>query len=238
MEFYISGASWINGEGYGTLSGLSKDEDVKLTTTTPVIPGAKELFDEPLQRYGRFDTFTKLGCAGTALALADAGRGKMEEGETTGMVISSDYEVLSTDLEYYETTLDEGGILSSPNLFSYTLPVITLGECAVYYKLTGPTFCVGDNHLKGINALKSAAAMLMAKKANSMIAGWLDAPPPNNNIENGKRGHSGALFIVLDLSCDKIISLDRKLHYKNDTFYNHQGTELKSLHHLFTSKEN
>ena len=154
------------------------------------------------------------------------------------MVISSDYEVLSTDMAYYETTLEEGGMLSSPNLFSYTLPVIALGECAVYYKLTGPTFCVGDNHLRGLNALKSAASMLRAGKASSMIAGWMDAPPPLTETEDSKRGPAGALFIILDLPDNKIISLERKLHYKNNTFYDYQGTELKSLHHLFASKEN
>lgn len=238
MELYIRGGSWINGEGFGKLSQKGDNQSIALTDSAPVIPKAKEIFEEPLQRYGRFDTFTRLGCAATALALDDAGLGRASETETWGMVISSDYDVLATDLEYYDTTLEEEGTFSSPNLFSYTLPVITLGECAVYYKLTGPTFCVGDNGLRGLNALKSAALAMSAGKATSMIAGWLDAPPPLTESDPEQRRHSGALFIVLDLVGDKIISLDRKLHYKNNTFYDHNGNELKSLHHLFSSKEN
>ncbi|MDH3974910.1 MAG: hypothetical protein OEV42_11585 [Deltaproteobacteria bacterium] len=238
MEFNIRGGSWINGEGFGILSEIGANKSIALTHSDPIIPGAKELFHEPLQRYGRFDTFTKLGCAAAALALADADRGKAANGETWGMVIASDYEVMATDLEYYETTEEEGGAFSSPNLFSYTLPVITLGECAVYYKLTGPTFCVGDNGLRGLNALKCAASMMAQGKATSMIAGWLDAPPPLPERGQPQKGHAGALFIVLDLSDEKIISLERKLHYKNNTFYNYQGNELKSLLDLFSSKEN
>lgn len=238
MEFNIRGGSWINGEGFGTLSEAMGMERVKLTHSDPVIPGEKALFDEPLQRYGRFDTFTKLGCAAAALALRDAGRGKAEDGETWGMVISSGQDVMATDLDYYETTLEEEGIFSSPNLFSYTLPVITLGECAVYYKLTGPTFCVGDGSLKGLNALKCAATMMAAGKATSMLAGWLDAPSPFAKADRSQKSPSGALFIVLDLADDKIISLERKLYHKNNTFYNHRGVQIKSLLDLFTSKEN
>ena len=235
MELWISGGAWITSEGCGT---LSEEREIHIGQGEPVIPEAKDLFDEPLQRYGRFDSFTKLGCAATALALRDAGQEKKEkEDDATGMIISSDYEILKTDIDYYDTTLDAEGAFSSPNLFSYTLPVIVLGECAVYYGLTGPTFCVGDDALYGLKALESAAAMIAADKAQRMIVGWLESPPePSKGIE-GEMRPSGAVFIVLDAIPAKILSSKRKLTYENNVFQNDRDKKITSLMDVF-AREN
>ncbi|MBE9503244.1 MAG: hypothetical protein IME96_03630 [Proteobacteria bacterium] len=235
MELWISGGAWITSEGYGT---LSEEREINIGEGEPVIPEAKELFDEPLQRYGRFDSFTRLGCAATALALRDADMAeKQRKDDTTGMIISSDYEILNTDIDYYETTLDAEGAFSSPNLFSYTLPVIVLGECAVYYGLTGPTFCVGDDALYGLKALESAAAMIAAGKAQRMIVGWLESPPERSKGIEGEMRPSGAVFIVLDAIPAKILFSKRKLSYGNNVFKNHKNQKITSLMDVF-AREN
>ena len=235
MELWISGGSWITAFGSGT---LSEGREVKVSTAEPLLPEAKDLFSEPLQRYGRFDDFTRLGCAAAALALRDASIEREGRNDTAGMIISSDYEVFKTDMDYYETSIEEGGIYSSPNLFSYTLPVILLGECAIHYNLTGPTFCVGDGGTYGLYALESAAAMIVSGKADRMIAGWLESPPINFSDETDNRPLSGAVFIVLDGKPGNLLPSKRKLIHKNSTFHDSKGRKIRSLTDIFSSREN
>ena len=235
MELWISGGSWISAFGSAT---LSEGRGVEVSSDEPLLPEAKDLFSEPLKRYGRFDDFTRLGCAAASLALGDTSI-EMEKGVgTSGMIISSDYEVFRTDMDYYETSIEEGGIYSSPNLFSYTLPVILLGECAIHYKMTGPTFCVGDGGTLGLHALEGAASMIASGKADRMIAGWLESPPLNAIDENGNPPLSGAVFIVLDGKRGNLLPSERKIFHENNTFHDSKGLEIKSLTDIFSSREN
>lgn len=232
MDIYITGGAWISADGYGR---MSEGKNVSLSPGPPVMPPGKEVFSRPHQRYGRFDTFTKLGCAAVALTLQDAGMKEEEQAGGTGMVVSTLYEVMETDKAYYQTTLEQGGILSSPNLFSYTLPVIVLGECAVLFHLTGPTFCVGDSGGKGINALQSAAGMISSGKAERMIAGWIDAPPPDIAEGNRDEAVSGAVFIILDAKPCNMLFSRRKLTFKDNGIFMDNGREIFSLLDLFSN---
>jgi hypothetical protein len=221
----ILGGGWCTADGYGTIAdGLPAPPDAR----TPMIPTSREIFPKPLARYGRFDEFTKLGCAATALALREAGIAQSEEKRAVGFILSSAYECYTTDLRYYDTTLEEGGLYTSPNLFSYTLPGVVLGECAVYFKLTGPTFVVGENRENGafakspdekrktdhqenhrdtpgprrfgVSALAAAALHLEAGSADTMLVGWIDSPPAIPNGASDAPG--GALVVVLRRVCE------------------------------------
>ena len=90
----MTGGAWISADGYGR---LSEGKNVSFSPGPPVMPPGKEVFSRPHQRYGRFDAFTKLGCAAVALTLQDAGMTEEEEASGTGMVVSSLYEVMETD---------------------------------------------------------------------------------------------------------------------------------------------
>jgi 3-oxoacyl-[acyl-carrier-protein] synthase II len=145
-------------------------------------------------RYGRFDDYTRIGCAAIAMALRDADL-EHEEGKT-GIVVSTGYECMQTDMAFYETTLEEDGVFSSPNLFSYTLPGIVLGESAILFKLTGPGFTLGQPEGDlGLNALITSMELLEAGQAVFMAAGWLDAPPDHAN--RTEDAACGAVFAVL-----------------------------------------
>ncbi len=198
-----------------------------------IIPPAKEVFTRPHSRYGRFDRFTTLGCAAVALTLKDAGH---EEGftEPVGMVVSTTYDVLETDMAYYQTTLDQGGTLSSPNLFSYTLPVIVLGECAVLFRLTGPTFCVGNQGGLGSFALNNAVSMLASGKASKMLAGWIDSPPPDMS-ENGHK-ISGSIFVLLDPNPSRVLPYASRIRYEKGIL-SYENNAIPSLENLFTPAE-
>ncbi len=154
----VTGGGWITTDGYGRLSRVHPDAPGKVHKDAPhlspvlrpgkaVIPPRGDVFDRPLRRWGRFDAYTRLGCAAIALSLRDAGLGIAAEDtrkHPIGIVSSSRWESMSVDQAYYRTTLAQDGVLASPNLFSYTLPGIMQGECAVHFGLTGPTLCVGE----------------------------------------------------------------------------------------------
>lgn len=218
MDIWLTGGAWISSAGHGV---LGDGKSIEINSSEPVIPPAKEIFDSPLSRYGRFDTFTKLGCTAAALALKNAGPPETSaetssEDNNTGMIISSLFEIMETDINYYQTTLDEEGTLSSPNLFSYTLPVIVLGETAVHFKLTGPTFCVGEETKeKGLNAIRTAISMLKAGKASKMLVGWIDSPPAGIETEDCKKSDKGAIFLILDSKPNKSLSSLNEVSYND-----------------------
>ena len=223
MGIWITGGAWISSAGHGV---LGDGKSIQINSSEPIIPPVKEIFDFPLARYGRFDTFTKLGCTAAALALKNAEPPEVspetvENNDTnknsnTGMIISSLFEIMETDINYYQTTLDEGGTLSSPNLFSYTLPVIVLGETAVHFKLRGPTFCVGEEiKEKGLNAIKTAMSILDSGKADKMLAGWIDSPPSDIKTGNNIKGDKGAIFLVLDSKPNKSLSSLNEISYNS-----------------------
>ena len=228
MGIWIRGGAWISSAGQGL---LGDGKEIKIDGREPVIPPAKEVFQTPLARYGRFDTFTRLGCTTAALALKNAGSplssDKPMPGDNhTGMIISSLYEIMETDMEYYETTLDEEGTLSSPNLFSYTLPVIVLGETAVHFKLTGPTFCVGEEiEERGLSAVKTAISILNSGKADKMLAGWIDSPPHGINTREGNESDRGAIFLLLERAPQKPLSSFGEVSYNKSLIsINHKKT--------------
>jgi len=198
MRFMVTGGGWVAAGGFGKAG----DGPVPpFTNDPPAPPPARDLFDPALPRYGRFDAYTKLGCAAVALALADAGLSACGEKRPIGIVNASRADCFDTDLAYHQTTLEQGGALASPNLFSYTQPGIVLGECAVHFGLAGPTICVGQEPQTGLGiaALDTALRFLAAGKAEAMLAGWIEAPPPGQQLHTPRLFHGpyGALFALV-----------------------------------------
>jgi 3-oxoacyl-[acyl-carrier-protein] synthase II len=205
---------WVTGGGYVTASGYgrrSEGKAVALGPGEPIVPKGKDIFERPLSRYGRFDRYTKMGSAAVALALRDAGLDRATHKRNIGIVSSSVFECSETDEAYHATTLDGGGALASPNLFSYTLPGIVHGECAVHFLLAGPTIAVGEPppaasqpFRPGLPALLTAARLMGAGKAEIMLAGWIESPPAPVREEKADSDGvaaqipSGAVFVVLE----------------------------------------
>ncbi len=230
----VTGGGWIAAEGFGRL------RDGTIPTFGPgkaVVPARRGIFDRPLPRYGRFDDYTKLGCSAIALALHDAGLDGADEDRAIGIVSSSVWESLSVDLSYYETTLAEGGALASPNLFSYTLPGTVHGECAAYFRLTGPTICVGEDGGLGIAALTTALRLMATGSVSVMIAGWLDAPPAGLAVsDEALQAISGALFVVLEKDPRAQVSPVRRVRYRHGRVRLDTGAEIATLTDLFGSE--
>jgi len=222
----ILGGGWVSASGFGK---LSEKQNFNLSSGLPQIPKAKEIFSEPLTRYGRFDQYTKLGCAAIALALKDAGLEESKEKRPIGVIVSTVYECFESDMVFYETTKDDDGFFSSPNLFSYTLPGIVIGESAIYFKLTGPTFTVGDAFDQiGRNALITGLEILKSGVCDTVVAGWLDGPTEIfKRFEKEDNQKRGAIFVVLS-SC-KSTNIYGHIYLKNGLPYFESGREIQSV---------
>lgn len=222
----ILGGGWITALGFGK---LTEKQNFELTSGLPKIPKAKEIFSEPLTRYGRFDQYTKLGCAAIALALKDAGIDEANEKRPVGVIVSTVYECSESDLAFYETSLEDDGFFSSPNLFSYTLPGIVIGESAIYFKLNGPTFTVGDSpKSKGLNALITGLDLINSRTCDTTVVGWLDEPNEIfKNFEKDDDQQRGAIFFVLS-NRESQYSYER-IYLDNGRPYFESGREIQSL---------
>ena len=222
----ILGGGWVTAAGFGK---LSEKKRFKLIPGNPQIPKAKEIFSAPISRYGRFDHYTKLGCAAIALALKDAAVDQTEEKRPFGVIVSTGYECFESDLAFYETSLDDDGFFSSPNLFSYTLPGIVIGESAIHFKLTGPTFTVGDSlKQKGFNALVTGLDLLNSGACDTVVAGWLDGPNELlKNFESNDDQHRGAIFFIL--SNRQQNDQYEKIYLEKGRPYFASGREIKSV---------
>ncbi len=190
----VTGIGWVAPGGYGR--GRADPAPAWGPGALPEIPRAL-VFPEPTTRFGRMDEVSKVGLAAVALALADAGLAAFAEKRPVGLVASTRYGCLPTDLAYWETARTEGGKLASPQLFAYTLPNCFLGEAAIRFGLTGPTYAVQEEAPWGLGALAQGLELLTLGEAAAVAVGICDLPcppalPPAPDVE------AGALFLVLE----------------------------------------
>jgi 3-oxoacyl-(acyl-carrier-protein) synthase len=154
------------------------------------LPPLNSVLVKPSSRFGRFDTYTRRGCAAAGLALHDAAL--VISGRPVAFILAGQYGSFVTDLAFYETTAGNGQF-ASPNLFSYTLPNIMIGESALQFGLTGPTYCLDSDQGRGLAALSEGAWLLERKDADAVLVGWLEVPPAGRGA-----GGEGAMMLVLE----------------------------------------
>ena len=202
MKIYINGAAIIQKNLFGTIrSGIQKMDIKELFQ----IESLRALFSKKPSRFGRFDQYTRLGCAAVGLALSDAGFDPNNKETKTGLILAGQYGSFVTDLEYHETVYG-GGQFASPNLFSYTLPNIVIGECANQFGFMGPTYCIDSDSGRASQALHQASVYLETKTAEAMLVGWLEILPDQAPREKegaavlyfGKKGSADARHLELE----------------------------------------
>ncbi len=172
MRAVIMGLGWITARGAGR-PGQS-DPFVLAGTVLPAIDQHR-LLPRPLPHFGRLDAYTRLGLAATALALRDAGQeaGALRE---TGIVCTTRYGCLQTDLDFMRSMTVAGGRHPSPALFAYTLPSALVGEAGILFGLTGPAYVTASE--SDLASLELALESLSLGEARQMLAGWCDAGRP------------------------------------------------------------
>ena len=160
---------------------------------------ATAVFDDPYPYFRRMDEYSKLGLTAIAFALKDAGLDEWTEKRNIGIIASTVFGCLGTDVDYYDTVMPQKGLSASPALFSYTLPNSFLGEAAIYFGLTGTSFIVNEQVPSGITALQMALNSIGCGETETMLCGVCDlgCPPPF-----GKHSivSPGALFFMIEKS--------------------------------------
>ena len=193
---YITGISWITAGGIGT--GKNYDPFDIIKGALPQIPG-ENLPVNPGFRKGRLDRFSLLGLQTITNALSDAGLYEWDKKRDTGIVASTVYGCLVTDLDYYETVIPESGILPDPNLFTHTLSNIFIGYAAILFGLTGPNYILYEKTNAGISAIRSAMECILSGECDTMLAGICDCEPPEN-APGSETVMPGSIFIVIEKS--------------------------------------
>lgn len=194
MKARVTGIGWVTPAGKGT----GRSAAPFAPAPGKVVPlTRRDVFDQPDQRFGRLDPFSRLGLAAIAFALRDAGLEAWREKRPLGVVAASLLGCLATDVDYFRTVLPQGGAFASPHLFAYTLPNVFLGEAAIRFGLTGPTFVLNPTADDGLDALRLALETLAWGEAPAMLAGTVDLPPPDG-FPTGGLSCPGALFVVLE----------------------------------------
>ncbi len=195
-NMYITGISWITAGGTGAGKG-NAPFDIK-KGALPHITG--EGFPaNPGFRKGRLDRFSLLGLQTITNALSDAGLCEWDTKRDIGIVASTVYGCLVTDLDYYETIIPENGNLPDPNLFTHTLSNIFLGYAAILFGLTGPNYILYERSGTGLSAIRSTMECILSGECDTMLAGICDVEPPEKAIES-KTLMPGSIFIVIEKS--------------------------------------
>ncbi len=198
MQANITGIGWINAAGIGQGRGL---DPFYSQTKDANIPARREVFQAADDRFGRLDAFSKLGVTAIAMALRDAGLETSPEKRPTGIVASTQRGCLATDMDYFATVLADQGKWPSPHMFTYTLPSCVLGEAALRFGLTGPTYVVHDDQPFSLACIQAALLDLVDGEADVMLAGTCDASCPPG-IDIATPGfvpvNAGSMFVVLE----------------------------------------
>lgn len=193
---YITGIGWITASGIGR--GNNNDPFDITRGALPDISGQK-FPANPGFRKGRLDRFSLLGLQTITNALYDAGLYEWNNKRDIGIVASTVYGCLKTDLDYYDSVAAENGNLPEPNLFTHTLSNIFLGYAAILFGLTGPNYIYYEKTNTGLSTLLSAMDSIELGESDIMLAGICDIEPPEKYPVKDTM-EPGSVFVVIEKS--------------------------------------
>jgi len=193
MRAYINGMGWITPGG----CGLGRSEKVQpLQQGSLEIPTRKQVFSSIDRRFGRLDNFSRIGLAAATFCLRDGNSEEWSEKRPLGIIATSRYGCLQTDLDYLETMIPESGKLASPNIFAYTLPNCFLGEAALRFGLTGNSMIVNHRDPSYLTAIRFGLEELEWSNQQGVLAGIVDLTPPAELAAADDL--PGSLFLLLE----------------------------------------
>jgi 3-oxoacyl-[acyl-carrier-protein] synthase II len=199
MKAQICGIGYVTAAGFG--AGLRAKTNL-LCPGEVRVPPRKDIFSGVDRRYGRLDSFSRLGLAALALCLRDAAVEEWEEKRPIGIVAASKYGCVNTDLDYLDTMFPEGGRFASPNLFAYTLPNCFLGEAALRFGLSGTTLVLNHHDPTGLALLEYAVQELHWNDHQGMLAGICDLEAPAGFASG--TDSCGSVFLLLQREAPQV----------------------------------
>jgi len=190
--FDISTYAWITTGGIGVASNGAAMEmsDGELPTLN-----REMVSDEPDQRWGRLDIYSKLGLVAATKAIRDCGFDRKKFPGQTGIFIATADSCIDADHNYYQSVIPEDGLLASPNLFAYTLPNCLAGEIALRYQITGPALIVSQYEPQMLNGLKKGLEFMQYNLCDNALAGYCNVNRVSSPVVYGCK--PGAVFFVL-----------------------------------------
>jgi|GEM_PF-274405 len=197
-SIFITGIGWItplsSGNGLRLIRGQTHQARFGGDRLPQIAPD--ELFADPVKHYGRMDDFSRLGLAGIALALEDAGLHVWRRKRPIGLIAATVAGSLATDQAYWQTVTAGR---PSPALFSRTLPNTFLGDAAIVFGLTGQAFVVNTDQANQMALLVWGAQELLARTCRAMVVGLCDVAQ-SHAAAHCQGVQPGALFMVLQRS--------------------------------------
>ena len=193
---------FVTGLGWVTVGGMGCGRDRPGFHMAPgSLPSVtrKSVTDKPFPHFGRMDAFSKLGLAGIALALKDAGLHEWKEKRPIGIIASTVYGCLRTDADYYDTVMQGNGLQPSPTLFSYTLPNCFLGEAAGHFGTTGLSYVIHDSRFAALSSLKALLLNIRLHAFEKALAGIVDEHGPLT-FPSIPKASPGAAFVMIEKS--------------------------------------
>ena len=187
-----------------------------------------DMFKKPYPNFRRMDKYSRLGLTGIAFALIDAGLSEWTRERNIGIIASTVYGCLETDVDYYKTVIPDRGANASPALFSYTLANSYLGEAAIRFGLTGTNYVLTEQHPTGLAGLQTALDHIIRRDVEQILGGVCDAGCPQIF---GKPGivPPGAVFFMIEKSFARKISSygELSMNEKGDIIYN--GSKIQDI---------
>jgi len=187
-----------------------------------------DMFKKPYPNFRRMDKYSRLGLTATALALIDADLSEWTRERNIGIIASTVYGCLETDVDYYKTVIPDRGFNASPALFSYTLANSYLGEAAIRFGLTGTNYVITEQHPTGLAGLQTALDHISRGDVGKSLAGICDVGCPQIFGKSDKVP-PGAVFFMIEKAFARRISSygELSMDEKGDVIYN--GNEIKDL---------
>jgi 3-oxoacyl-[acyl-carrier-protein] synthase II len=221
----ITGIGWVTAAGMGR--GREHQRFVMPRGPLPEINPA-DMFKKPYPNFRRMDEYSRLGLTATALALMDAGLSEWTREREIGLIASTFYGCLGTDVDYYKTVIPDRGAHASPALFSYTLANGFLGEAAIRFGLTGINYVITEQRPTGLAGLQTALNHISLGDTEKILGGVCDVGCPQIFGEPGKV-LPGAVFLMLEKSPEKEGSSYGKLQLNSTGDLLLNGGEIKDL---------
>jgi 3-oxoacyl-[acyl-carrier-protein] synthase II len=190
----ITGIGWVTAAGMGT----GKDHNRFAMPNGP-LPNITldSAHDKAYPYLRRLDEYSRLGLAAISFALKDSGLHEWNEKRHIGIISSTAYGCLGTDIDYFETVLTKNKLSPSPALFAYTLPNSFLGEAAIRFGLTGMNFVISEPVPTGLSSLQMALDYIASGEIEKMLCGVCDLGcPPILGVKSILP--PGALFFMLE----------------------------------------
>jgi len=231
VGIHITGIGWVTAAGLGR--GREHRGFAMPQGQLPEINPA-DMFKKPYPNFRRMDAYSRLGLTATALALIDAGLAEWTRERDIGIIASTFYGCLGTDVDYYKTVIPDGGAKTSPALFSYTLANGFLGEAAIRFGLTGINYVITEQRPTGLAGLQTALDHIRLGAIDKILGGVCDVGCPRIFGEPAKV-LPGAVFLMLEKFPANTGSSYGTLQMNSTGLIRFGGSEIKDLDSLVLS---